>query len=72
MHEPQASATARFGAKKSLLTTSSAGILPASVKGRQDAGLADSNEPVPSWIVGVCGVAAVASALFSVLMFLNR
>ncbi|MBI5768254.1 MAG: hypothetical protein HZA93_10695 [Verrucomicrobia bacterium] len=26
----------------------------------------------PSWIVGVCGVAAVASALFAVLLFLNR
>jgi len=34
--------------------------------------LPDAPEPVPSWIVGVCGVAAVASALFSVLMFLNR
>jgi hypothetical protein len=28
--------------------------------------------PVPSWIVGVCGLAAVASALFSILLFLNR
>ena len=28
--------------------------------------------PVPSWIIGVCGVAAVASALFSFLLFLNR
>jgi hypothetical protein len=27
---------------------------------------------VPSWIVGICGVAAVASALFSILLFLNR
>lgn len=34
--------------------------------------LHDANEPVPSWIVGICGVAAVASALFSLLMFLNR
>lgn len=34
--------------------------------------LRDPPEPVPSWIVGVCGVAAVASALFSLLMFLNR
>lgn len=34
--------------------------------------LHDASEPVPSWIIGVCGVAAVASALFSLLMFLNR
>jgi hypothetical protein len=27
---------------------------------------------VPSWVVGLCGVAAVASALFSILLFLNR
>jgi hypothetical protein len=26
----------------------------------------------PSWVVGFCGVAAVASVLFSILMFLNR
>lgn len=26
----------------------------------------------PSWVVGLCGVAAVASALFSLLLFLNR
>jgi hypothetical protein len=26
----------------------------------------------PSWLVGVCGVAAVASLLFSALLFLNR
>jgi hypothetical protein len=32
----------------------------------------EGEEPVPSWVVGVCGVAAVASALFSILMFLNR
>lgn len=31
-----------------------------------------SDDPVPSWIVGLCGVAAVASALFSLLLFLNR
>ncbi len=31
-----------------------------------------ASEPLPSWVVGVCGVAAVASALFSLLMFLNR
>ena len=29
-------------------------------------------DAVPSWVVGVCGVAAVASALFSLLLFLNR
>jgi hypothetical protein len=28
--------------------------------------------PVPSWVVGLCGVAAVASLLFSILLFLNR
>jgi len=28
--------------------------------------------PLPSWIVGLCGVAAVASLLFSILLFLNR
>jgi len=33
---------------------------------------ADLPAPVPSWIVGLCGVAAVASALFSLLLFLNR
>jgi hypothetical protein len=27
---------------------------------------------LPSWLVGVCGVAAVASALFTILLFLNR
>jgi hypothetical protein len=27
---------------------------------------------LPSWVVGICGVAAVASALFSILLFLNR
>ena len=32
----------------------------------------DDPVPVPSWVIGICGVAAVASALFSVLMFLNR
>jgi hypothetical protein len=29
-------------------------------------------EELPSWAVGVCGVAAVASVLFSILLFLNR
>ena len=29
-------------------------------------------ETVPSWVVGICGVAAVASALFSLLLFLNH
>jgi hypothetical protein len=32
----------------------------------------DSTAQLPSWIVGLCGVAAVASALFSILLFLNR
>jgi hypothetical protein len=27
---------------------------------------------LPSWVVGICGVAAVASVLFSILLFLNR
>jgi len=27
---------------------------------------------LPSWVVGLCGVAAVASLLFTVLLFLNR
>jgi hypothetical protein len=27
---------------------------------------------LPSWLVGICGVAAVASALFTILLFLNR
>jgi hypothetical protein len=27
---------------------------------------------LPSWAVGICGVAAVASVLFSILLFLNR
>ena len=27
---------------------------------------------IPSWVVGVCGVAAVASALFTLLLLLNR
>jgi hypothetical protein len=31
-----------------------------------------SHDAVPSWVVGICGVAAVASALFSILLFLNR
>jgi hypothetical protein len=33
---------------------------------------AESIAPVPSWLVGICGVAAVASALFSILLFLNH
>jgi hypothetical protein len=32
----------------------------------------DDTIAVPSWVVGVCGVAAVASVLFSILLFLNR
>ena len=31
-----------------------------------------ATDAVPSWVVGLCGVAAVASALFSLLLFLNR
>jgi hypothetical protein len=27
--------------------------------------------PLPSWLVGLCGVAAVASLLFSLLLFFN-
>jgi hypothetical protein len=30
-----------------------------------------AGEP-PSWVIGICGVAAVASLLFTVLLFLNR
>jgi hypothetical protein len=33
---------------------------------------ADGISTIPSWVVGICGVAAVASALFTVLLFLNR
>jgi hypothetical protein len=32
----------------------------------------DERPALPSWVVGICGVAAVASALFSILLFLNR
>ena len=32
----------------------------------------DAVHAVPSWVVGICGVAAVASVLFSILLFLNR
>lgn len=32
----------------------------------------DHSVPVPSWLVGLCGLAAVASVLFSILLFLNR
>jgi hypothetical protein len=32
----------------------------------------DADAALPSWVVGVCGVAAVASTLFSILLFLNR
>jgi hypothetical protein len=35
-------------------------------------GIQDAEAPVPSWLVGLCGVAAVASVLFSILLFLNR
>jgi hypothetical protein len=33
---------------------------------------ATNGDDVPSWMVGICGLAAVASALFTVLLFLNR
>jgi len=33
---------------------------------------APAESVVPSWVVGLCGVAAVASLLFSILLFLNR
>jgi hypothetical protein len=33
---------------------------------------ARDDTPLPSWVVGLCGVAAVASLLFSILLFLNR
>ncbi|MFM8334615.1 MAG: hypothetical protein ACKOTF_11235 [Opitutaceae bacterium] len=29
-------------------------------------------EPLPSWLVGLCGVAAFGSLLFTLLLFLNR
>jgi hypothetical protein len=29
-------------------------------------------EPPPSWLVGICGVAAFGSLLFTLLLFLNR
>jgi hypothetical protein len=29
-------------------------------------------ESCPSWLVGLCGVAAAASLLFTLLLFLNR
>ncbi|MDP3068722.1 MAG: hypothetical protein Q8N18_00460 [Opitutaceae bacterium] len=37
----------------------------------------DTREPedmthIPSWVVGLCGVAAVASVLFSILLLLNH
>jgi hypothetical protein len=32
---------------------------------------APAPEALPSWVVGLCGVAAVASVLFSLLLFLN-
>jgi hypothetical protein len=35
--------------------------------------VAEASAPeLPSWAVGLCGVAAVASALFTILLFLNR
>jgi hypothetical protein len=29
-------------------------------------------QETPSWLVGLCGVAAFVSVLFSILLFLNR
>lgn len=29
-------------------------------------------EPLPSWLVGLCGVAAFGSLLFTLLLFINR
>jgi hypothetical protein len=37
-----------------------------------DSAPAEEKALVPSWVVGMCGVAAVASVLFSILLFLNR
>jgi hypothetical protein len=34
--------------------------------------IAPSDDVLPSWVVGLCGLAAVASLLFSLLLFLNR
>gem|GEM_PF-3591693 len=36
------------------------------------AGRAAEPEACPSWLVGLCGVAAAASLLFTLLLFLNR
>lgn len=36
------------------------------------AGRAADPESCPSWLVGLCGVAAAASLLFTLLLFLNR
>ena len=44
--------------------------LPANVSARTTSD--DATNAVPSWVVGICGVAAVASLLFSILLFLNR
>ncbi len=39
---------------------------------RSDPPAGEETATVPSWVVGLCGVAAVASVLFSILLFLNR
>jgi hypothetical protein len=39
---------------------------------KKNASYAASRDELPSWAVGICGVAAVASLLFTVLLFLNR
>ncbi|MBI4622670.1 MAG: hypothetical protein HY736_05520 [Verrucomicrobia bacterium] len=46
--------------------------MPEPVQPHADRAKDDGWHEPPSWVVGVCGVAAVASALFSLLMFLNR
>jgi hypothetical protein len=48
------------------MSASSRPPLPASPAGDEP------ESTVPSWVVGLCGVAAVASVLFSILLFLNR
>jgi len=32
----------------------------------------EGSGPPPSWVVGLCGVAAVGSVFFFLLLFLNR
>ena len=44
--------------------------MPAPTASRPTPGAVPADE-LPSWIVGLCGVAAVASLLFTGLLFLN-